>query len=175
MKAKTHPSQDTLKEYFYIVDGKFVRKIRTGSSTSIGDVVNGYVLSNGRRYMKFNDEHFAYHRLVWIYHYGNIPEDKELDHVDGNSLNNDISNLRLANRIENNQNRGSCGSNTGHKDIVKYSKNKNGREYWYYMVGVKLNGKAKRKNFPCTEEGLRSAIEYRNSQISVLHGEFGRI
>lgn len=175
MKSKVHPSQETLKKYFDVVDGKFVRKIRTGHNTNVGEVVNGYVLSGGHRYLKFNDSHFAYHRLLWIYFNGDIPEGFEVDHIDCNRLNNCLENLRLATRSQNNHNRRFTDNSTGHKDITEYSKTKNGKVYYYYLVGVKLNGIAKRKNFPCTEDGLKSAIEYRNLQIELLHGEFGRI
>lgn len=175
MKAKSHPPQEILREYFNVLDGKFVRKIRTGPNTDVGEIVNGYVLSGGHRYLKFNNNHFAYHRLLWIYFNGEIPEGFEVDHIDCNKLNNCLENLRLATRSQNNYNRRFTDNSTGHKDIVKYSKTKNGKEYWYYLVGVKLNGKAKRKNFPYTEEGLKSAIEYRDSQIASLHGEFGRL
>lgn len=50
--------------------------------------------------------HFAYkhkgiatfylnHRIVWILHNGLIPEGMVIDHIDGNTKNNNISNLRL--------------------------------------------------------------------------------
>lgn len=175
MKAKQHPTQETLREHFDVVDGKFVRKIRTGPTTKVGDIVDGYVLSNKHRYMKFNDEHFAYHRLMWIYFNGEIPENIEIDHIDCDRLNNLISNLRLATRSQNSHNTRLFDNNTGYKYITKYSKLKNGKRYFYYLVGVKLNRKATRKNFPYTEDGLKAAIAYRDSQVALLHGEFGRI
>jgi len=35
------------------------------------------------------------HRLVWLLHYHEIPDDKTVDHIDGNKLNNSIENLQL--------------------------------------------------------------------------------
>lgn len=175
MKAKPHPSQATLREYFDMVEGKFVRKIRTSRSTKIGEVVEGYILGNGRRFMKFRGDHFAYHRLIWIFFNGEIPPSHEIDHIDCDYLNNVVSNLRLATKSQNNHNRRFYGNSTGHKDITEYSKTKNGKTYQYYLVGVKLNGKVKRKNFRHSPEGLKAAIEYRDSQILNLHGEFGRL
>lgn len=52
-------------------------------------------------------EHKRYfvHRLIYEMSYGEIPEDKEIDHIDGNRANNHIDNLRLVTRSQNQQNR----------------------------------------------------------------------
>ena len=47
-------------------------------------------------------------RAVYIANRGEIPEDKELDHIDCNEDNNDIRNLRAISRAENNACRGFC-------------------------------------------------------------------
>jgi len=39
--------------------------------------------------------------MVWIDTYGEIPEGYEIDHIDGDQLNNDISNLRLVTHLQN--------------------------------------------------------------------------
>lgn len=49
------------------------------------------------------------HRLIWIYMYGEIPDNMEIDHIDGDHLNNRISNLRLATRNQNMWNRKAKG------------------------------------------------------------------
>lgn len=40
------------------------------------------------------------HVLVWEQHHGQVPENHVVYHIDGNSLNNDISNLAIRNRAE---------------------------------------------------------------------------
>lgn len=45
------------------------------------------------------------HRLVWMLQNGEIPEGTEVDHIDRNKGNNHPSNLRLATKSENAQNR----------------------------------------------------------------------
>lgn len=174
MVNKPHPTQETLREYFEYLDGCFIRKIRTGPTTQVGQIVKGFK-SSKMIFMKFNDTNYGFHRLVWIYHHGDIPESYEIDHIDCNPHNNNIENLRLATKGENARNTRYQGNNSGYKDITKYSKIEKGKTYWYYLVGVKANGRVDRKNFPFTEAGLLKAIEYRDYQINKLHGEFGRL
>lgn len=61
--------------------------------TEFGQAVinhGGYVyITSGENSRKF------LHRLVWEKHNGEIPEGYQIHHIDGNKLNNDISNLQL--------------------------------------------------------------------------------
>jgi hypothetical protein len=61
---------------------------------------NGYVFINLRGYGPLGA-----HRLAWIYCFGQIPLDIEIDHADGNPFNNAIRNLRLATSSEQKQNK----------------------------------------------------------------------
>jgi hypothetical protein len=44
-------------------------------------------------------------RKIWIAAYGPIPEGYEIDHIDQNNMNDELSNLRLATHSENCRNR----------------------------------------------------------------------
>lgn len=46
------------------------------------------------------DQHYI-HRLVWETFKGEIPEDKEIDHIDGDTRNNRLSNLQVITRRSN--------------------------------------------------------------------------
>lgn len=58
------------------------------------------------------------HRAIWIWHHGEIPEDLVLDHIDCNTHNNRIENLRLSTKAQNGYNQGvRRDSKTGLKGV----------------------------------------------------------
>jgi len=92
--------------------GEFERltKARKPKDGGIGHV-------NVYRYFHVDGKRYAAHRLAWLYVYGEWPS-SELDHVNGDKLDNRIENLRLATRAENNANT-KCRSKVGLKGVVK--------------------------------------------------------
>lgn len=69
----------------------------------VGTVVSCY---GGLQYVHVHlrGKKYSGHRLAWFYVYGNWPPE-DIDHIDGNGLNNSIANLRLASRTQNMCNR----------------------------------------------------------------------
>lgn len=95
-------TQSYLKELFdYRHDGYLIRKIKTCNRVNVGDIVG---CNNGNNYLKIHlcgKQNYA-HRLIFIWHYGFLP--KEIDHINGNSLDNRIENLREATHLQNGKN-----------------------------------------------------------------------
>lgn len=60
--------------------------------------------NNGYWYVGVGGSYYYAHRLAWLYVHGELPGG-QIDHRDGDRLNNGIANLRLANAAENAQNR----------------------------------------------------------------------
>lgn len=74
-----------------------------------GKVLKGYVSTSkwGRKHLMYDLYHkgvrkkWQAHRLVWYCFKGEIPRGKVVDHIDNNSLNNDLDNLQLLTPTEN--------------------------------------------------------------------------
>jgi hypothetical protein len=78
-------------------------------------------------YLKIQIDQKAYfaHRVAYCLHTGVDPLGKQVDHIDGNGLNNTWSNLRLASGSQNCANTGIRSSNTsGYKGVHYYKRNK---------------------------------------------------
>ena len=72
----------------------------------------------GNYYIKISVDRKIYyaHRLVFLYMSGEVPDDdKQVDHIDGNGLNNSWGNLRLVTQAVNNRNQRLSSTNkSGH-------------------------------------------------------------
>jgi hypothetical protein len=85
-------------------------------------VYSGHILVavGGRQYMA--------HRIIWHMMIGDIPEGMSIDHINGNSSDNRLQNLRLATHKQNMQNRKNSKRNTSGYRGVYWSK---ARQKWY--------------------------------------------
>ena len=120
------------------------------------------VNSLGYGRVKIAGRSFLAHRLAWALHHGAWPRG-QIDHINGDKLDNRICNLREATRAENQQNRSSC---TEHKGVTLVSSGA-------------MRGKWLAR---CAKEGRRHHIGYFSSQAAAvdaykqaarrLHGAF---
>jgi len=103
-----------------------------------------------------------FHRLIYEAYKSEIPEGMLIDHIDNNTQNNNIDNLRLANKSENGCNQKISKNNKlGYKNIrIKNNK---------YEVRITKNRKLiYREIF----ETLEEAIKNRDIQLKLIHKEF---
>jgi hypothetical protein len=95
-------TKDLLRDIFIYRDGILYWKDLTDyhCRNKIGDIAGAFDKKTGYERISLFGVKFQTHRLIWIYHNGDIPEDMTIDHKDLNKINNDIFNLRLATRAQ---------------------------------------------------------------------------
>lgn len=130
-------TQEKIKELFdYREDGFLVRKHNTQGNKNYAGKIVGYIpkkISRNSRYVttKIHGEHWCVHKLIYFYHYGYIPE--QIDHINRNTFDNRIENLRPATSTQNMSNRGIFVNNkSGCKGVCWHKRLKK----WQVSVGV---------------------------------------
>lgn len=136
---KTKPSDvtraDLLEWFTYNAETGNLHRIRTVENGTWAGGIAGGIDGNGYRRIRFNGRLYREHQLVWAYFYGSFPV-VEIDHINGNRIDNRVENLRLSNRFEQTQNiRVRSTNNTGFKHIVYVEERKK------YRVGYKMRKK----------------------------------
>ncbi len=164
-------TQKELKARFeYRADGTFVRRYAVSGNGNFAGSVVGYRPKNpnsrSNRYVttKIAGQHYTVHRLIFLYHHGVMPD--QIDHINGDSLDNRIENLRPCVASENSCNRAVFKNNTsGYKGVSWNARNKR----WFAYV----DSNRVRTNigyFDSVEEAAQAAAQSRNN----LHGDFAR-
>ena len=97
--------------------GIFTRKVRTSPRIKVGDVA-GSVNTSGYLLISVQSRLYLAHRLAWLYVYGEWPK-LTIDHVNRNTSDNRIANLRDISHKQNGQNASIRIDNTsGHTGII---------------------------------------------------------
>jgi hypothetical protein len=121
------------------------------------------VQTNQYRSLVFFNKDYLVHHIAWFLHHGSWPTE-QIDHIDGNGINNKIKNLREATSAQNCQNRrqqpnestGITGV-TKRRDCDRYQATIEAKRK-YYHLGI----------FPTLEE----AIEARRAAELKYHGAY---
>ena len=88
-----------------------INKVHRSNNAKKGQE-SGAISGSGYCMVWFENKSYRTHRIVYFLKTGADPQEKQVDHIDGNKLNNKISNLRLATHRENNVNKKKQKNNT---------------------------------------------------------------
>lgn len=115
----------------------------------------GSLDGSGYYQIGFNYQKYRVHRIIWsIYYKVNLDKSLVIDHIDGNSLNNKISNLRAVSHSDNSKNKLSKPTNTGYK-YINENKTKNCFQLQY------------RENLQQRNEVFSYALAYSSRQVAL--------
>ena len=143
MKAKFTPIPKDIGDYVAHSEESstgLINKVSRNSRAKKGEEA-GYINSEGYYFMMFEYKFYKNHRVIYFLNTGIDPEEKQVDHIDGNRLNNKITNLRLATNAQNQHNRKKSKNNTSGVTGVFWNKSYEKYEvqiyykYWNIKLG----------------------------------------
>lgn len=129
-------TQEYLLERFDYIDNQLVWKTCYRKPYLIGKKAGWFNSSSGYFDVQLMKKNYGVHRIIFMYHYGYFPI--EVDHINGNKLDNRIENLRASDSTTNKYNVGIKKDNTSGIKGVHFSKRD---KKW--VVSFKVNGKIK--------------------------------
>jgi hypothetical protein len=124
INSMTLKIQDELKLRFELNEatGTFIRKFLPGRGRNGGrkaGTIAGWVRKDGYRIVPIQGRPYRNSHLVWLWYNGTLPDSNlEVDHIDRNPRNDNITNLRLATRSQNSGNTSSKNP-TGYKGVYR--------------------------------------------------------
>lgn len=176
MKIKTLPKLDYIKDVInYEPDtGKFYWKKNRGGKALAGSIA-GTLRKDGYIDIRLGGKKYLAHRIAWLYSYGSIPENS-IDHINGNTADNRLINLRICKHIENCLNRGKNRNNsTGHKNISECKSTSKNCKNEYYLVSIMIHGTPYTRAFnKKSASALEDAIAWRDAQLLEHAGSFAK-
>ena len=145
--------REQLRERFEYKEGRLYYKV-TVRGHKKGEVAGFLSDETGmvRRHITFKKKRLVHARVVWMYHHGDIPSDKTIDHINRDALDDRIENLRLATKRQQSENRNCLG--------VTFDKRRN-----YWVARIRRDGKTKYLGSRKTKE---EALELRRRHESDL-------
>ncbi len=128
-------TQTRLLELFIYEDGALYWEKSLNNRAPIGTVA-GTNLHKGYKVVGIDGTNYLLHRLIYLYHHGLLPT--SIDHIDGNTTNNSIDNLRKATLSQNQCNKKIGINNTSGIKGVTWNK-----RVRMWQAGVGMYGKFK--------------------------------
>jgi len=147
-------TQESIKELFHYEDGKLFNKTQRSNRIKTGEEA-GCLDAYGYKRTTINGKRYKIHRLIYMYHNGEIADGLKIDHIDRIRLNNNIENLRLVTKQENQWNREAKG--------YRFRKNTN-----KFEAQIKLNRKDIYLGCFDTEDEARNAYLEAKKRLHII-------
>lgn len=166
MESKKLPETEFLNSVFIYKSGKLYWKINRSSNARKGQEA-GSLDSKGYRFIRLNKKAYRTHRIIWKMLKNEDPLG-EIDHIDGNSLNNKIKNLRIVSHQENLKNCKLRKDNTSGITGISFNKKRKKWVSYMHINGAMINlGEFDKK---------KKAIEVRKNfeKLNGFHKNHGR-
>lgn len=158
--------------YFYYNDASpssLCWKVSVGNKIKTGDFAGSRTKTGWQIAVEGKD--YLAHRVVWLLCNKSICHDKVIDHLNGDSFDNRISNLKMKSRANNARNR--KYKNKSHNTLGVILEVYNTGQKYFSATWVDLSGKAKKKKFSIAKlgenEAYRLAKEYRIKMVEDLN------
>jgi hypothetical protein len=149
-----YPSQSELHEMFVYKDGQLINRYRRAPTAAEGEIAGRLVKSVGYYSVTIKGKRYQLSRLIWIYHNGNILDGMLVDHINRDTSDNRVENLRLATYTQNEWNKPKLGC---HLESGKW------------RARIKRFGKNVHLGMFETKEEAQAAYE---NYAAKLHGDF---
>lgn len=144
---------NTLLSEFYLDSTGEVRRSKDGylGRFNKGDLANFFIGTGGYERIQVPKArtHLLKSHLVFVLAGNTIPDHLEIDHIDGNKLNNKIDNLRLVDRQTNCKNRTKRSDNTSGVTGIHWSD-----YHGHYVIRRMINGKRISRSRKTMQEAL---------------------
>ena len=147
-------NQELALNLFQYKDGKLFWKVNPVIWRNLQGKEAGSIGSRNYLNVMFKGKNYKAHRLIWLMHYGDIPSHLTVDHLNRDTSDNRIENLRLA-----------TASQQAH--------NTDGKGYTFvkgrYKARIRINKKLQSIGSYVTEHGARMAYLMRKLQWNLAH------
>ena len=111
-KTTPLPSQQELQEWFDYRDGNLYWKKTNAYCVKVGDKAGSVKKNTQYIQVGFKGKVYLIHRFIWAWHGYSLEPNEDIDHIDGDGLNNCIENLRAVSHKQNHENRKTAQKNS---------------------------------------------------------------
>lgn len=174
VKRNESPSLKYLRELFEYRDGELYWKVKKRKNANVGDKAGSKSIDYC--HVKIDGTYYKTHRLIYqlLNSLEQLDPDIVIDHVDHDTFNNRIENLRVASPSNNQWNKKVNKNNMlQEKDICVVRRKTTKRILEYYQLRIKRNGVVVvHELYNLEKYSLEEVKSYRDEFLAKLHGKF---